>query len=306
MVRSLSRLTRRSAGCGMLFVTLAAPGAAAQCLSGGVLEQSGECTFRAARWSGEIASLGANALLGALTAGVQYELRGGSFADAFTRGALGGSLMYAGKRIAVERLSGAGLIGRQVNAAGASAVRNAGAGQPVFSRLTLPLGPVWLDVNRAGAGRPQFNARIDPVALGWLLYGIAEDEVELDAGASLSAGTFVFRTDGKLLLLDDDSAHAGGLTSAGVIFLADVPSFDPAWGPRSLRHERVHVLQEDGISILWTDPAGTWALRRAGPLAALAPRLAVNLSTELFGLLGPLFRRHEDRPWELEAIFHAR
>lgn len=292
----------------VLLAALAAPAAVhGQCLSGTVAAQTaGPCTFRAARWSGEIASLGANVLLGALTAGVQQRIRGGSFAAAFTRGALGGSLMYAGKRLAAERFSGAGLIGRQLNATGASAARNAGLGMPVFSRLTLPLGPVWLELDRTRSAGLDIGARIDAAALGWLVYGIAEDEVRLDAGESFSAGTAIFRTDGKLLRLDDDSAHAGGLTSAGVIFLADVPAFDPDYGPRSLRHERMHVLQEDGIAILWTDPAGVWTLHRSGPFATLAPRLAVNLATELFGLLGPLFSMHEDRPWELEAIFRAR
>ncbi|MCI0434241.1 MAG: hypothetical protein L0271_11485 [Gemmatimonadetes bacterium] len=280
---------------------------AAQCLSGSVADQgSAPCTFRAARWSGEVASLGANALLGALSAGLHQRFRGGSFAEGFTRGALGGALMYAGKRISLERFAGAGLAGREINAIGASAARNAGLGVPVFSRLTLPFGPLWLELERTSAAGTRLGARVDPIAVGWFVYGIVEDELRLDAGDSFSAGTPVFRTDGKLLKLDDDSAHAGGLTSAGVVFLADVPAFEPEYGPRSLRHERVHVLQEDAIAILWTDPVAGWALRRSGALTALAPRIAVNLSTELFGLLGPLFARHEDRPWELEAIFLAR
>jgi hypothetical protein len=287
----------------MLAVLAAGPAAAsAQCDAGSA---SGDvlCVFRSPRWAGEFASFSANGLLGGLTAGVAHRLKGGAFADGFVRGLLGGAITYAGKRIAAERFDGAGLIGRELAAAGASAVRNAGEGRPLFRRFLLPLGPVWLEIDRS-APNP-VRARVDVAAVGWLAYGIAEPELELDAGASLSNGTFTFRTAGTLLDFGDGEP-AAGVTNAGIIFLADVPAYGAAFARRAAAHERVHGLQEDQIAILWTDPAVRAAAARIGLPAAPQRYLVYNLSAELFGLLGGLVPRHRDRPWELESTFFAR
>lgn len=65
-------------------------------------------------WGGELAFLSGNAALGGLTAALIQELQGGSFWRAFLEGALGGAVVYGGKRIAVERFYAAGLVGRQL------------------------------------------------------------------------------------------------------------------------------------------------------------------------------------------------
>lgn len=88
-------------------------------------------------------------MLGGLTAGIVQRLRGGSFSDGFARGAVGGAVAYAGRRIAAERFDGAGLLGRQVGAVGASVVRNASERRPSLERLFFPAGP--LHVYWAGA-----------------------------------------------------------------------------------------------------------------------------------------------------------
>jgi hypothetical protein len=278
-------------------------GAGAQCFRNGVDEEY-PCRFTSPRWSGELASLGANALVGALTAGLTREFRDGDFSDGFTRGALGGVITYAGKRLAAEDFTTAGLFGRQIAAVGASATRNAAAAQPSFERLTLPLGPVWLDVRRGE--RTHLAARVDPAALAWIVYGITERELDVDIGESLSAGAAVFRTNGKLLSFGNDSVHAAGVTNAGVVFLAQVPAYGEAARRRTETHERIHVIQEDQFTILWTAPLGEWAMGRTSLLARVAPHVVINLSTEVFRLLAPMFATHEDRPWELESIFHAR
>ena len=64
-------------------------------------------------WLTEVGFVGINAVLGGVTAGVTSLIRGNSFSDAFTAGALGGTMSYAGKRVAASRFYGAGLIGRQ-------------------------------------------------------------------------------------------------------------------------------------------------------------------------------------------------
>jgi hypothetical protein len=291
----------------LLLLLLASPASAPaqQCFGGSFNDETDfPCRFRAPRWSGELASLGANAFLGALTAGLLREFRGGSFTDGFVKGALGGTISYAGKRLAAERFDGAGLIGRQIAAVVASAARNAGMDVPVFQHITLPLGPVWVDVFRAEGTR--FSARVDPAALGWIVYGILEPELDFDGGETLSSGGAVFRTDGKMLSFGEDSVHASGVTNAGVVYIAGVEAFGPERKRRTETHERIHVLQQDQLAIVWTAPLGEWAMRKTTLLGPVAPHLAVNFSTEIMRLLAPLFDTHEDRPWELEAIFHAR
>lgn len=287
----------------VLCAAAVSPAAAqARCFGGDVDDPRG-CRFSAPGWVGEFATLSANSVLGGLTAGFVRHLRGGSFRDGFLDGLVGGSASWLGKRIAATSAPGAGLVGRLVSATGASAVRNAGNAEPLFSRLTLPAGPVWLDVDTRKRG---LRARVDPAALTWLIYGVAEEELTLDWGETLSAGTPIFRTDGKLMVLGRDSVHAAGVTRAGVVYLAAIPAYGPETLRRFLAHERTHVLQEDQLSILWTDPLAGWALQRVPGAGNVTRHVAFNFSTELMRLVNGLIAEHGDRPWELEAIFFAR
>lgn len=256
----------------------------------------------APRWTGELATLSANALLAGLTAGVVQRWRGGSFEEAFARGALGGAGIYAGKRIAAEDFAGAGLLGREVAAVGASVARNALDGLPPLDRLILPLGPARLHLRR---GRSP-GVRLDAIALGWIAWAVAERELDFDIGESLSAGAPVFRTRGTILSFGDDSVHAAGVTAAGVVVLSRVPGYGEAFERRSSAHERVHVIQQDQLFTLWVDPAEEWALERWRFTRAAGRWVDFNLSTELLRTFGRLFPEHAERPWELESIFLAR
>ena len=295
-------MTRSRAACLALAGLLLGPSlASAQCSEG---TTSGDvvCVFRSPRWAGEFAALSANGMLGGLTAGVTRKLRGGSFRDGFVYGLLGGAASWAGKRVAAERFRGAGLLGREVSAAGASLVRNAGDARPLLDRLWLPIGPLWLELG--GAGK-RVRARLDVAAAAWTLYAVAEPELELDGGASLSSGAFVFRTHGKLLRTNGDN-DAAGTANGGIIFLADIPAYGDAFAERAAAHERIHVLQEDQLAIQWTDPALRWAADRAR-LPSVANRfLLYNVSAELMRVLGGVIPTYSDRPWELEAAFFAR
>jgi len=289
---------RRGAACIVALAALLPTPAAAQC--GGFLEDP--CPLDAPRWVGEFTTLSANALIGGLTAGILQELRGASFAPAFVRGALGGAGVYAGKRIAAERFSGAGLIGRQVAAVGSSVVRNASDDVPALDRLILPVGPVRLYVTRStGAVRP----RIDALALGWTIYGVLEDEIDFDWSESLSAGAPVFVTRGKVI----DRHHDGqttGLAESGIVIVAGVPAFGAAHRRRVLAHERVHIIQGDHIFTTWTDPLEDLVLPRL-PGGNTFDRFAdIGISTSVLSLLVPLIPKYDDRPWEMESTFLAR
>ncbi len=258
---------------------------------------------RAPRWAGQITAFSTNALLGGLTAGVLQELRGGSFKDGFTRGALGGAFVYTGKRMASRRFEGAGLLGREVAALGSSVVRNAGEARPMFDRLVFPIGPLRLQVSpRTG----RLDASLDVIGAAWLAWAIAEPELDLAVRASLSGGAPIFRTRNKVIVTSANRLHGGGFTPAGVV----LQSYVPAWGSvlldRVLAHERVHVLQEDQLLHTWLEPGEEWLLSKLPYGQRIARRIDINVSTELLSLLAPLFSSHGSRPWELEAIYLSR
>jgi hypothetical protein len=242
--------------------------------------------------------------MGGLTAGITSRLRGGSFRQAFLDGMIGGGAIYAGKRIAAERFAGAGLLGRETAALGVSIIHNAGAGAGLLDRLVFPVGPLRVHIDRTAG--PSLNVRLDAIALGWIAWAVSEPELHFDAGDSFSAGTAIFRTRDKVLRFGSDSVHAAGVTAAGVAFVADVPGFGPDFPGRALAHERVHVLQMDHISQLWIDPLVMAATRGVPWLSAVSRHVEINLSTELLRALGGFFPEHDERPWEIEAIFFAR
>jgi hypothetical protein len=255
-------------------------------------------------WVGTFEIATGNVLLGALTGGISQKLRGRSFEDGFTRGALGGLIMYGGKRITAKRFDGAGVLGREFAAVGESVIRNAGDAQPMFGRLILPFGPLrfYVTPRKLSASR----IRVDVISLGWTIYGIAEPKLFFDAGQSLSAGGAVFRTHNRYLRLKGDTIDAGGVAIAGNVLVGDIPSFGRAALLRDLAHERVHTVQADAIFATMIDPLQAKLLPRV-PLGATIDRyIDLNFSTDIIGVLSRFIPRHDARPWELEAEYLAR
>lgn len=258
---------------------------------------------------GHFTALAGNATLGALTGGVVQALRSGSFKDGFTRGALGGSVVYAGKRIAARRFDGAGLVGREVAAVGASIVRNASEGRATFARLYLPVGmvPAYLEVG-TGAERG-LRPRLDLEALSRTVYGLAEPRLKLDLSASLSAGVPVFQAERRGLR--SDGRVVSGLMSSGAIFLSD-PAFVRATARSRefvIGHERVHVLQRDFSLLAWSDPLVSWLARRVVPRAGFARRLTADPIGSLAAAVAYALVSPDNERWlptELEADFLAR
>lgn len=203
------------------------------------------------RWAsdavGEAAFLGINALVGGLTAGVWRQFSGGSFEEGFAGGVLGGSVVYAGKRIAAEPFPGAGFLDRDVAAVGSSVARNAADGRPLLDSLALPAGPLRLHLSPRDPAPPAVEA--DVTELYWITYGLVDPRLELDAAESLSSGAFVF--DAERPLLDHDDEPVLGATAAGVVFLS--PG-DGDGRDGTLAHERTHVLQQDFIHHAWFRP----------------------------------------------------
>jgi hypothetical protein len=267
-------------------------------------DMAGECPAIYPSWTGELAVLGGNALLGGISAGVLHVLRGsdGSFGAAFVRGLAGGAVVYGGKRIATERFGGAGLVGRQVGAVGASMVRNAGEGRGVVSHIALPVGPVWLQLQ---AGAPRLSARLDLVATGWLVYGLLDPALRLDPGMSISAGTHVFVAE-NMVIAYTDTLDAHAVAAPGFIALGRVPAFGRTAARQAFEHERVHVLQMDQIFLTVTGPAERRVLEAVPGLRRAASWFEVNLSGFLLGALAGGFDEYVRKPWETEALFLSR
>jgi hypothetical protein len=260
-------------------------------------------TSRTPTWVGHFTVLSANAVLGGLTGGIIQELRGGSFQDGFARGALGGAVIYSGKRITAENFFAAGLLGREIAAVGASVVRNASDGIGSFDRLILPAGFMRIYWDRARGG---VHAKVDAYAAGLVVYAIAQDHLELDARASLSAGVAVFRTDNEVITFGTDEQHAAGVSRGGIVLRSYVPGWGKEFLDRAFAHERVHVAQDDQLFITLNDRLDDWLFTKLGPVRPLARYIDLNGSSEFLRLLARAIPRHGDRPWELEAIYLTR
>jgi hypothetical protein len=252
------------------------------------------------RWMGDAALLSINALASGVTAGALQHFRGESFGDGFVRGALGGSVHYAGLRVGTQRFDGAGLFGRQVSAAGISMVRNASDGRPLLERMFVPLGPLHLYVDLADGITVQ--PKVNVSALTVLLSALAEPALDWDAGATLSAGAPVFRAHGRRMI--SDGRAVDGFAAYGSIFISEIPARRLA---HVLAHERAHVLQADWLFLAWSDPMESWLLERV-PLGSTLYRyadlnmLAVRLRWGAYALFDV---EHGDRLHEIEAEFLA-
>lgn len=257
------------------------------------------------RWVGDAAAAGVNSLLGGLTAGAVQKLRGGSFQDGFTRGAVGGAVVYTGKRLAVQDFRGAGFWGREVAALGSSIVHNAGAGRPALERVMLPVGPVNFYLSTV-PGR-HLRMRLDGATIANALHAMTVDELEFDAESSWSSGAIVFRARDVLFrgadTPEEEEVGSAGRTRAGVIYLSAIPGLDYR---HHLKHERIHVLQNDQFFLTMTSPVEEWTLRRLPGGATVGRFVDLNLSSAVTGALAEVFKRYEHRPWELEAEYLAR
>jgi hypothetical protein len=243
---------------------------------------------------GHLVSLGINAALGGLTAGVRQQARGGSFWRGFALGAAGGGAVYAGKWLSVEPHWGAGLAGRQVAALGASVIRNASEDRPALESLLVPIGPVRLHVERgANAGA---HLKLDLVGAAVSTYFSLSSGSRFDAGASLSAGTPVFQT------LDAWYPGWRGNNTAGVIVLLDEAVAEGSIPPEQVfAHERVHLLQYDQAMHTWSAPFEQWLLRRVPGGERISRHVDIGLFMVPAVILNQVIPYHS-RPWEREAF----
>jgi hypothetical protein len=234
----------------------------------------------------QLLTLGANALLGGLTAAVRQYRGDGSIAAAFAGGSLGGAVGFAGKRVAGEEFTASGLLGREIAAVGASITSNAAEGRGLLDMLMLPVGPVRIYIDRSA---PRVVApRLDlggAIAMAYL----ASQSDGIDWRATLDAGAPTFR-------MQDRSGLSAGRATAGVIQLRhDARRIDGA-----LPHEQVHVAQHDFGYMAWGRPIDRQVLGGSGAGAAILRWVDVGLHLPLLGVLHGILP-YKQRPWEWEA-----
>lgn len=232
----------------------------------------------------QVTVLAINAVLGGVTGGLAYLIRGEAPLEGVIRGAAGGAAVYAGKYVATRRTHGAGLVGRQIASVGSSVIGNTVAAHGPFDRVAIALGPLrWYVGPEVEHGR---SWRIDVPAVIATAAGVVNPRFQLDIDASLSAGAFVFVAE-----------EGGGFSLPGTIFYDR--SEDPEREAYVLAHERAHVLQYDQAFLSWSDPLE----RRVDPTGSIHRYLELNLVGAGVGLAGVwIWPRHGDRPWELEAM----
>jgi hypothetical protein len=276
-----------------LLATVPAPADAQDCRS---------CDPRAPGARREALSIGANALFGGLAAGIQRRAQGGSFRAAFARGLVGGGATYAGKRIAVERFSAAGLLGRELSAVGSSVSRNAADGRGILSRVMVPVGPLHVYVGAWDGGGSRVRVRVDVAATAAAVYAATQPGARLDAGESLSSGAVMFRRTGTAAEVGFEGAHAAGTMT---VRHPTGSTTDPEQIWRITAHERVHVLQYDQAFLLAALPAERWALRRSRATRNIGRWIDLGANAPAEAALG-LALPYRWRPWEREAYYLSR
>ena len=252
----------------------------------------------------DVAFLGGNVALGGLTAALIQKWRGGSFWDGFLDGALGEAVVYAGKRLAVERFYGAGLAGRQVAAVETSMVRNASDGRGALDQLVLPFGFARLYLRRDATSPIPLKGQIklDVPTILTATYAALLENADFDVSASVSAGALVFVRQERWA----EESWIGAQT-AGVLWLRGNPDDPYPDVERSamFAHERVHVTQYDFSFLAWGDPIESPLIERLPGGAWIDRHLDLGLYLAAWGLANWLVS-YDQRPWEREANFLTR
>ena len=167
-------------------------------------------------------------------------------------GALGGGVVFAGKRLAAQPFDGAGFLGREVAAFGSSLVAGAGAGREWLDEVWLPVGPAWIRVGKAAPPALRLNVR-DAAVLAW---AATRRELEVDWGATLSNGTAYLNAPSHGLRVNGDGAWGVALGTTVLVAATGV-------GREETRaHEMIHVIQDDFLTSVWSRPLESWGWGR--------------------------------------------
>jgi hypothetical protein len=227
--------------------------------------------------------LALNVLIGATTSMARAAVSGAPIRSTLAKGLVGGSMMSAGMELIGTQRSSARFAGLQLTAVGASITRNADAGVPVFSDITLPLYPFYVRV-RPSARYP-VTARLSAMSTVRLVSVMSEtNRPKLDWRETMATGAPVFRS--SLWRLPSESCPppcegAFAQHNLGAIVYSASAGTDYDLG-RSLAHESLHLAQQTRDILLHAIPASDAALARLGePGRAISRSLVVDVMQPL-------------------------
>jgi len=186
--------------------------------------------------------------------------------------AAGGAIHFAGEALAGVPGTSTGLFGRYVADIGASVSANALTGRTAFACLSLPAGPLW--INFPGCARPRVT--VDALTLIGIVF--AAPGSDLLIGESLSSGVPVFARDHW-----NARATLSGWTLGGTVLVRATSGAGSE--QERIRHERIHVIQNDMMQIAWSRPAEDWLRKRAG---ARLPKVFRYVDVDLYAGVGSL------------------
>jgi hypothetical protein len=244
---------------------------------------------------GRASNVAVNGALGAVTATVRQAICGCFSWRGVAQGAAGGAMMSVGKQIAGADFVASGLIGRQVNAVGVSAIASTGREHPL---LLLPVGPVTLHL-RPGTGEP-LRARVDLVDLTVLALVALDSDMKVHWPSTIAAGAPVILHDREWLA---HGYEAHGFALLGNVFVQS--RFSPLVRRELVAHEAIHVLQWDALRQLATHPAERSVVRRFPRVEGYTSFLDVGLVAPAAILLLGSVIPYYHQPWEKEAYLLA-
>lgn len=178
--------------------------------------------------------LASNALVGGVAAMTRAVFERHDPLRAFTLGALGGTVHFGGKVLAVQRGSASPFAGQMVSAVGASMVTNAGSGSAILETVAMPLGPATL---RLAVPARTLSFSLNAFEAVYAVHTLTRAGLELQWSRSLEHAAFVFRTVDRGILHGDQSV--AGVASGSYMVISDFAENRSA----TIRHESVHIAQ---------------------------------------------------------------
>jgi len=227
--------------------------------------------------------LALNVLIGATTSMARAAVSGAPIGTTLRKGLIGGSLMSAGMELVGTQSSGTRFVGLQLTALGANITRNADAGVPMLSDVTLPIYPFYVRV-RPSAQHP-VTARVSTLSAVRLASIMTDGRrPSIDWTQTLATGAPVFRSPRWRLPSASCPPPCDGAFAqhnAGMIVYSASAGTDYDLD-RSLAHESLHLAQQTRDMVLHAIPASDAALTRLGdPGRRISRFLVVDLMQPL-------------------------
>jgi hypothetical protein len=210
--------------------------------------------------------LALNVAIGATASVARAVASGTSVRAALAKGLLGGSLMSAGMELIGTESRAARFAGLQITAVGASVARDADAGGPLLSDVTLPIYPFYVRV-RPQAAHP-VTARLSVLSAARIATVMASgSRPRVDWRETLITGAPVLRSSQWRLPSSSCPPPCAGSFAqhnAGLVIYSASAGTDYDL-QRTLAHESVHLAQQTRDAVLAAIPASDAALERLGP-----------------------------------------